>query len=672
MSRSHSLPFYDTLKTYQLSWLRYDLVAGLTACVVMIPSVIAYAELVHMPPISGVYAALAASVGYALFASSRHVIAGPDAAIGLLAGTAILPLAAGDPSRIPALAALLALLSGTILVFAAHLRIGTIADFLSRPVLVGYLNGASLILVSTQLGKLFAIKTSGEDFFPLLWQIATQIHQTHAPTLIFGIATILTLIVIARHLPWLPGALVVSVLGILAARYLGLGEMGVILVGAVPAGAPALAMPIIHWSDLPALVPAALAIAFLAFSDGILLAQVFADKNRYQINPNQELSALGMANIGASLLSGFPVSASQSRTSIVDSTGGKSQMAQLVAAAGLLLFLFFLTDLLAFLPKVTLGAILIFTGLGMLEIAPLRELLRQDRFEFSISMAVTLGILISGVVPGIILGLLIALIGLIVEVSRPGDAVLRRPGPGRKFRDFGVNSVEGETIDGLLVYRLYAPLIYANARHVTNRLRQLITSSNVPIQWLIIDAQAITDMDITAAQRFAEFLREVNAMGIEVKIADTTYPFRRQLERMGLTRNLEPGYLFPTVKKAVEAYEALLSPIQELDLLAQEPDSEPFTILLRREGSNLTVSCTCGGNDEERTCDHRLAVLRGDLSALNLLNTEEHEIRNLTRMIEGTDVELAWSRLSTTEKLMQEIQKDYQQAKDEIIKAMND
>ncbi|MBF0164734.1 MAG: sodium-independent anion transporter, partial [Magnetococcales bacterium] len=280
--------------------------------------------------------------------------------------------------------------------------------------------------------------------------------------------------------------------------------------------------------------------------------------------------------------------------------------------------------------------------------------------------------LISGVVPGIILGLLIALIGLIVEVSRPGDAVLKRPGPGRKFRDFGVESVEGESIDGLLVYRLYAPLIYANARHVTNRLRQLITSANVPVQWLIIDAQAITDMDITAAQRFAEFLHESHTLGVAVKIADTTYPFRRQLERMGLPHILEPGYLFPTVKKAVEAYEALLSPIQELELLAQEPDSDPFTILLRREGSNLTVSCTCGENDEEKTCDHRLAVLRGDFTALNLLNIEEHEIQNLTRMIQGTDVELAWSRLASTEKLMQEIQKDYQQAKDQIIKAMND
>ncbi|MBF0261869.1 MAG: SulP family inorganic anion transporter, partial [Magnetococcales bacterium] len=228
MARTHTLPFYHTLKNYPFSWLRHDLVAGLTACVVMIPSVIAYAELVHMPAISGIYAALAASVGYALFTSSRHVIAGPDAAIGLLAGTAILPLAAGDPTRIPALAALLALLSGIILVFAAHLRIGTIADFLSRPVLIGYLNGASLILVSTQLGKLFAIKTSGEDFFPLLWQILSQLEQTHPPTLIFGVATILTLIVIARNLPWLPGALVVSGMGILAARYLGLGEMGVI------------------------------------------------------------------------------------------------------------------------------------------------------------------------------------------------------------------------------------------------------------------------------------------------------------------------------------------------------------------------------------------------------------------------------------------------------------
>ncbi len=274
-------PIFLTLRNYKFGWLRGDLIAGLTACVVMIPSVIAYAELVHMPPIAGLYAALAASVGFALFASSRQVIAGPDAAIGLLAGTSILPLAAGDPSRIPALAATLGLLSGVFLLLASKLRVGTIADFLSRPVLIGYLNGAALILASTQLGKLFAIKTTGEDFFPLLWQLVENLPNTHRPTFLVGAVFILFMVVLARLAPRIPGALAVSALGILGTQYLGFGEMGIALVGMVPSGTPMPVIPPLQWSDIHALAPAALAIAFLAFSDGILLAQAFAEKNRY-------------------------------------------------------------------------------------------------------------------------------------------------------------------------------------------------------------------------------------------------------------------------------------------------------------------------------------------------------------------------------------------------------
>ncbi len=666
-------PLLHTLRTYRLDWLRGDLVGGLTACVVMIPSVLAYAELVHMPPITGIYAALAASIGYALFASSRHVIAGPDAAIGLLAGTAILPLAAGDPSRIPALAATLAGMSGIILLFAARLRVGTIADFLSRPVLTGYLNGASLILVSTQLGKLFAIKTEGEDFFPLLWQVISRLPETHPPTFLFGISLILIMVIISKTVPKLPGALVVTLLAILGSQLLELGTMGVVLVGEVPQGTPALVIPTFHWADIPALAPAAVAISFLTFSDGILLAQVFANKNKYSINPNQELTALGMANGLASLLQGFPVSASQSRSSIVDAANGKSQLAQIIAAIGLLLFLIYLTDLLALLPKVALGAILIVTGLGMLELAPLRELYRIDRFEFAVSIAVTVAILIAGVVPGIILGLLISLVGLIVEVSRPGDAVLKRLSPGRKFQDLGSSVGKGETIPGLIVYRLYAPLIFANARHVMSRLRFLVESAEHPVKWLIIDAQSITDMDVTAAQQFAELLREFQSAAMEIKLADATLPFRKQLEKVGLDQLLEERHLYPTVKKAVEAYEIFLRPVQELELLIQEPDSEPFTLLFRREGSNLTVTCSCAASQElEAICSHRLQALRGEFTTMNILNRDEEIVDHLDSLLEGTDVHRALETLSVAEEQMQTAQKDYQQAKEEIIKAVND
>ncbi|MBF0439868.1 MAG: SulP family inorganic anion transporter [Magnetococcales bacterium] len=676
------LPILSTLRRYHLANLQGDLLAGLSACVVMIPSVIAYAELVHMPPIAGLYAALAASIGFALFASSRQVIAGPDAAIGLLAGTAILPLAAGDPARIPALAATLGLLSGVILLLAARLRVGTIADFLSRPVLIGYLNGAALILVSTQLGKMFAIKTTGEEFFLLLWQIFDNLHTTHRPTFLVGITLILFMVILGRLAPRVPGALLVSALGILGTLYFGLGEMGVALVGAVPSGTPIPVLPEFLVSDIQALAPAAMAIAFLAFSDGILLAQAFAEKNRYEINPNRELTALGMANIGAGLLQGFPVSASSSRTVIVDATGGKTQVAQLVAAAGLLLFLYFLTGLISLLPKVALGAILIVTALGMLEIKAMIDLYRIDRFEFFMAMMVILAILIAGVVPGILLGLLISLIGMIVELSRPGDAVLCRQGPGKKFHDLGDMVHSGESLPGLIIYRLYAPLIFANARHVMNRLRHLVTDAPTPVKWLVIDAQSITDMDITAAQRFAELYREFREAGIIVKVADAPRPFYQQLKKVGAIVTMDDLQFYVSVKKAVEEFEAMTNPVREIRLVVRdttedsgEPDadSEPQELLFRRVGSNMMVICSCSQDDEKADfCTHRMAILMGDMTKITLLDGTIEEVEEIREMMEGTDVEAALQSMIAADKALQSFSRDLFQAKEELIKAMND
>lgn len=552
---SHAyLPLLATLRQYRMQWLGRDVVAGLTACIVMIPSVIAYAELVHLPPITGLYAALAAAIGYALFASSRQVIAGPDAAIGLLVGSAILPLAAADPVRMATLAAELGLLSGAVLLLAARLKLGVIADLLSRPVLVGYLNGASLILISTQLGKMFSITTQGDEFFPLLFSLVQQLPTTHGPTFVFGLLLMALLVAFGRWLPWVPGALASSALALLATYLFDLGSYGIALVGAVPSGIPQFAMPLVRWSDIAVLAPAAVAIAFLAFSDGILLAQVFAEKHGYEVNPNQELAALGSANILAALWQGFPVSASQSRTSIVDAAGGRTQVAQLVAAAGLLLFLLFLTGLIALLPRVVLGAILIVTAVGMLEVASLRSLYKIDRNEFGIAMTVTLAILIAGVVTGIIAGLLISLIAVLVEISRPRDAVLKRLAGDGKFHDC-LDDDDAQAVRGVIVYRLYAPLIFANARYVVERIRTLVDAAGPELEWLIIDAQAITDMDVTAAQRFAELNRELKDRGVEIKIADAPRPFREELAKVGLSSTLGSQQFFVSVKKAVEAFE---------------------------------------------------------------------------------------------------------------------
>ncbi|MCB1965658.1 MAG: STAS domain-containing protein, partial [Candidatus Accumulibacter sp.] len=377
--------------------------------------------------------------------------------------------------------------------------------------------------------------------------------QTHLATFFFGVLLVVLLFALAHWLPRVPGALAVCAVAIAATFVLDLGSYGVALVGEVPSGFPHLTIPAVHWADLAALAPAAVAIAFLAFSDGILLAQTFAEKNGYEVSPNRELVALGSANILAGLWQGFPVSASQSRTSIVDSAGGRTQLAQLILAVGLLLFLFFLTGLIALLPKVALGAILIVTAIGMLEVASLKGLYKIDRVECGIALGVTAAILLAGVVPGIILGLLLSLTTVLVEVSRPDDAVLRRLRSDGKFHDC-LDDEEAESVPGLLVYRLYAPLIFANARHVVTRLRTLVDQAQPPVKWLVIDAQAIHDMDVTAAQRFAELHRELVARGVDVKIADAPRPFREELAKVGLSEEIGGADFYVSVKQATQAY----------------------------------------------------------------------------------------------------------------------
>jgi SulP family sulfate permease len=367
-----------------------DVVGGISACVVMIPSVIAYADLAGLPPAHGLYAALAGMLGYAAFASSRQVIAGPDAAIALLVASAVQPLAAGDPARTTVLCAVTALLAGIIMLIAARFRLAMIADFLSKPVLVGYMTGAALILVSTQLDKLFGLKLHEHDFFPLLAELAAKLPETHIPTLALAIGCLALLGAMRRVAPRLPGALVVFVLGIAASAAFGFETLGVRVVGNVPSGLPHPVLPLFSSADVRDLLPGAIGIALLTFPEGILLARAFAAKNGYDVAPEHELRALGAANLVAGLFQGFPVGASQTRTTVNDAAGGRTQLASLVAASALVVVLLFLTPLLRLLPMATLGAIVVFAGTQLVDLGEYARLYRIARLGFVNALLVTL------------------------------------------------------------------------------------------------------------------------------------------------------------------------------------------------------------------------------------------------------------------------------------------
>ena len=536
--------------------LRGDVIGGISACVVMIPSVIAYADLAGLSPAHGLYAALAGMLGYAVFASSRQVIAGPDAAITLLVASAVGPLAGGDPARAAVLCAATALMGGMIMLVAARLRLGMIADFLSKPVLVGYMTGAALILVSTQLGKLFGLKLHEHDFFPLLAELAGRPRETHVPTLALAIGFLALLGLLRGVAPRFPGALVVFALAIAASATFGLEALGITVVGNVPSGLPHPAFPAISRLDLRDLFPGAIGIALLTFPDGILLARAFANKNGDDVRPEQELLALAAANLGAGLFQGFPVGASQSRTAVNDAAGGRTQLASLVAAATLLPFLLFLTPVLRLLPTVALGTIVIFAGAQLVDLDQFARLYRISRLSFMNALLVTLGVLVIGVVPGIVVGVMLSLMVLLGRLARPMDAVLQRVPGTESFHDLG-DAAATETVPGLIAYRFYAPLVFANADHFMQRVRRLVATCQQPVRWVLVDVQAVTDVDVTAAEMLVRLGAELEAEGIAFKFARANRPHREQLVRLGLGEHLEESTVYPSVHAAIEAFSGL-------------------------------------------------------------------------------------------------------------------
>jgi SulP family sulfate permease len=541
------------LRGYRREWLRGDLVGGVSACVVMIPSVVAYADLVHLPPASGLYAALAGLLGYALFASSRQVIAGPDAAIALLVASATGPLSGRDPARAAALTAATALVAGALMLIASRLRVGVVADFLSKPVLVGYMSGAALILVSTQLGKLFGVKLGAQDFFPLLAELSRRLGETHLPTLGLGLGLIALLALLRRLAPGLPGALVVSVVALAASVLFDLQAHGVKVIGEVPRGLPRFALPAVSSADLRDLFPAAVGIALLTFPDGILLARAFAAKHRYEVDPRQELRALAVANLAAGLFQGFSVGASQSRTTVNEASGARTQMSSLLAAGALLLFLLFLTPLLRLLPAAALGAILVFAGAGLVEVREYARLYRISRRSCFVAVLVTASVLVVGVVPGILVGVMLSLVVLLAHLARPTDAVLQEvPGTG-SFHDLG-DAAATETVPGLVAYRFYAPLFFANADHFKERVRGLVTANRDRVRWFLVDVQAVTEIDVTAAEMLAGLAEELRSRGVALKFARANRPLRSMLAEIGLGEELREATLFPSVHAAIEAF----------------------------------------------------------------------------------------------------------------------
>ena len=549
------MPGLDTFTGYDRSWLRSDLGAGLSVAAIALPVGIAYADLAGVPAVFGMYSAIFPLLAYALFGSSRQLMTGPDAATCIIVAASLGPLAGGDPERYLALMVVLTLITGILYVVAGFARLGFIANFLSQPILTGYLNGIALIIMAGQLQKLFGYTGDAEEFFPKLAEFATKLDHSHLPTLALGLVLLVVLVILRRTTPKLPAALVVVVVGIVAVVLLGLDQRGVAILGSVPAGLPSLHIAVFESAVFKELFADAAGIALVSFTSGVLTAKSFARRNRYDINANQELIAFGACNIASGLAQGFPVTGADSRTAVNNAMGGKTQLVGIVAAGSMLLILFFLTQPLGYVPTAALAAVIMVSAVGLLDLAELRNLYLISHRELLLSVGTTLGVLILGVLPGVLLAVALSLFWLLSVVSRPHDGVLGRMAGVKGFHDIA-DYPEATTIPGLIIYRFDANLVFFNADYFRDRVRAVIAAAKTPVEWVVIDASSINVIDVTAYQKIDELREELAARDIVLAHARAKRNLARFFNHDWLMkrRALHIKYDFPTVKSAVHAF----------------------------------------------------------------------------------------------------------------------
>jgi SulP family sulfate permease len=555
------IPGLTLFKGVSSTLLRTEFVVAITLFAVLVPSAMAYGDLAGVTPVAGLYVALGAMMMYALFGSSRQVSMGPEATSAILTAAAVAPLAGGDPARYAALAAMTAILVGVLALLARLARLGFITDLLSKPILVGYIFGATLIVIGSQMGKMFGIKLESDQFFQQVAELISHLNETHLLTFALGIIFMAALFLMRRINRALPGPLIVVVVAIIISAVFDLQANGVTVVGEVPAGLPRLAIPAVNLQDIFALLPAALALTILIFADEVLTARVFAARHGQKMDANQELVALGMANIGAGLLTGFPAALSASRTAVSDQMGGKTQWVGLIAAALTIIFLLFLTPLLAPLPTVALGAIIIVASIGLIDIAAFRFLRQVRSTEFWLAVVTAFGVLTVGVLQGILVAVMLSLVNIIYHISRPHDALLDDvdASGGTVYR--GVADKETAlTEPGLIVYRFDAPLVFANAAFFTERLEELVANAGIGLKCVVFDAEAISDFDSTAVEALVNLDADLEQHAVELWIARANKPLRDLLQATGLTTRIGEEHIYPSVRAAVDAYHTQFGP----------------------------------------------------------------------------------------------------------------
>jgi high affinity sulfate transporter 1 len=553
-----AIPGVRVVSTYRRQWLAKDVVAGVVLTTLLVPQGMAYAELAGLPAITGLYTSIMCLIGYAAFGPSRILVLGPDSSLGPMIAATILPLAGagGDPERAIAISSVLAICVAAIMILAAVARLGFIADLLSKPTMIGYMNGLAVTILVGQLPKLFGFKVSADDLIGEIKGFVKGLNngEAVAAAAAVGLVGTVLILVLQRWMPKVPAVLVMVVLSIAAAVVFNLADHGVSLVGTLPQGFPPLTIPRVPLKDLGPIVAGAAGIALVSLADTISTASAFAARAGEEVHGNQEMIGIGVANLAAGLFQGFPVSTSGSRTAVAERSGAKTQVAGVVGAVLITVMIVLVPGLFRNLPQPALAAIVITAALSLADIGGTVRLWRQRKLECLLSITAFLGVALLGVLTGILIAVGLSILNVFRRVWWPYQTELGRVESLEGYHD--VRSYPtARHLSGLVIFRFDAPLIFANAKTFRDAINRLAGQTPKP-QWILVAAEPITDVDTTAADLLEDLDEALNAEQINLVFAELKDPVREKIERYGLTRTIDPNHFFPTIDAAVSAFRA--------------------------------------------------------------------------------------------------------------------
>ncbi|MDJ1370494.1 SulP family inorganic anion transporter [Gulosibacter molinativorax] len=548
-------PGIAVFQHYERSWLRGDIIAGITVAAYLVPQVMAYAVIAGLPAVVGLWTVLAPMVIYFFLGTSRKLSIGPESTTALMtaAGVGALVSAAGGPERYAEVAAILAIAVGIICLVASIARLGFLTKLLSRPVLIGYLVGIAVLMIVSQLGKVTKIDVSGANTWEEAVSLVSQLGQAHLPTVLLSVAVLIVLYLSNWLVPRAPSSLITLLLAAGVVALFGLERYGLEVIGQVPQELPEPRIPNLGDVDLWALLPYAMGIAIVGFSDNILTARAFASGKGEVIDPNQELLALGAANVATGFLQGFPVSSSGSRTVLGDAAGARTQVHAIVVVVSVIMVLLFAGPVLESFPDAALGALVIFAATQLIDAKEIRRIGRFRRSELIITGVTAAAVVFFGVLVGIGVAVGLSILDLIRRITRPyADVLGYAPGvPGmHSLEDYD----EATAVAGLVVFRYDSPLFFANADDFVERALDAVDEAEPPVEWFLLNAEANTEVDLTAVDALQDLRKQLEKRGVRFAMARVKQDLARSLEPTGFLEEVGGNYIFATLPTAVRAY----------------------------------------------------------------------------------------------------------------------